>query len=183
MYKAIVTSNGTTTEVELSSDEYDAINTIKTAGETADVKYIPMKRKAEDKAKPQPGLPALQAGPVAPQIPEAAGNPFAEKLEKIQKTETVSGKKKTVQEVSRVIETVTRLEQTLAGLAKGEMPETIDYLPRAKKAALQGTDLEGLKKEFNILANLKPAIEWVRKNPNDPKAAQAAEAIRQQLGI
>jgi hypothetical protein len=183
LYKAIVTSNGTTTEVELSSDEYDAINTIKTAGETADVKYIPMKRKAEDKAKPQPGLPAVQAGPVAPQIPEAAGNPFAAKLEKIQKTETVAGKNKTVQEVSRVIETVTRLEQTLAGLAKGEMPETIDYLPRAKKAALQGTDLEGLKKEFNILANLKPAIEWVRKNPNDPKAAQAAEAIRQQLGI
>jgi hypothetical protein len=63
------------------------------------------------------------------------------------------------------------------------MPETIDYLPRAKKAALQGTDLAGLKKEFNILANLKPAIEWVKKNPNDPKAAQAAEAIRQQLGI
>jgi hypothetical protein len=72
LYKAIVTSNGTTTEVELSSDEYDAINTIKTAGETADVKYIPMKRKAEDKAKPQPGLPAVQPPPVAPQIPEEA---------------------------------------------------------------------------------------------------------------
>lgn len=71
-YKAIVTSNGTTTEVELSSDEYDAINTIKTAGETADVKYIPMKRKAEDKAKPQPGLPAVQAGLVAPQVPKEA---------------------------------------------------------------------------------------------------------------
>ena len=147
------------------------------------VQFLGKEKSKEDKAKPQPGLPALQAGPVAPQIPEAAGNPFAAKLETIQKTETVAGKKKTVQEVSRVIETVTRLEQTLAGLAKGEMPETIDYLPRAKKAALQGTDLEGLKKEFNILANLKPAIEWVRKNPNDPKAAQAAEAIRQQLGI
>lgn len=183
LYKAIVTSNGTTTEVELSSDEYDAINTIKTAGETADVKYIPMKRKAEDKAKPQPGLPAAQPPPVAPQIPEAAGNPFAEMLEKIQKPETVAGKNKTVQEVSRVIKTVTILEQTLAGLAKGEMPEIIDYLPRAKKAALQDADLEGLKKEFNILANLKPAIEWVRKNPNDPRAAQGAESIRQQLGI
>jgi hypothetical protein len=182
-YKAIVTNNGTTTEVELSSDEYDAINEIKTAGETADVKFIPMKRKAEAKSETQPGLPAAQLPPVAPQIPEAAGNPFAAKLETIQKTETVEGKKKVVQEVSRVIETVTRLEQTLAGLAKGEMPETIDYLPRAKKAALQGTDLAGLKKEFNILANLKPAIEWVKKNPNDPKAAQAAEAIRQQLGI
>jgi hypothetical protein len=147
------------------------------------VQFLGKEKSKEDKSKPQPGLPAVQAGPVAPQIPEAAGNPFAAKLEKIQKTETVAGKNKTVQEVSRVIETVTRLEQTLAGLAKGEMPETIDYLPRAKKAALQGTDLEGLKKEFNILANLKPAIEWVRKNPNDPKAAQAAEAIRQQLGI
>jgi hypothetical protein len=182
-YKAIVTNNGTTTEVVLSSDEYDAINEIKTAGETADVKFIPMKRKAEDNSETQPGLPAAQLPSVAPQIPEAAGNPFAAKLETIQKTETVEGKKKVVQEVSRVIETVTRLEQTLAGLAKGEMPETIDYLPRAKKAALQGTDLAGLKKEFNILANLKPAIEWVKKNPNDPKAAQAAEAIRQQLGI
>lgn len=147
------------------------------------VQFLGKEKSKEEATKPQPGLPAVQAGLVAPQVPEAAGNPFAEKLEKIQKTETVSGKKKTVQEVSRVIETVTRLEQTLAGLAKGEMPETIDYLPRAKKEALQGTDLEGLKKEFNILANLKPAIEWVRKNPNDPKAAQAAEAIRQQLGI
>ena len=147
------------------------------------VQFLGKEKRKEDEAKTQPGLPVVQPPPVAPQIPEAAGNPFAAKLETIQKTETVAGKKKTVQEVSRVIDTVTRLEQTLAGLAKGEMPETIDYLPRAKKAALQGTDLEGLKKEFNILANLKPAIEWVRKNPNDPKAAQAAEAIRQQLGI
>jgi hypothetical protein len=145
------------------------------------VQFLGAKPKA--KSETQRGLPAAQPPPVAPQIPEAAGNPFAAKLETIQKTETVEGKKKVVQEVSRVIETVTRLEQTLAGLAKGEMPETIDYLPRAKKAALQGTDLAGLKKEFNILANLKPAIEWVKKNPNDPKAAQAAEAIRQQLGI
>jgi len=67
-YKAIVTSNGTTTEVVLSSDEYDAINEIKTAGETADVKYIPMKRKAEDKAKTQPGLPVVQPR----QVPEEA---------------------------------------------------------------------------------------------------------------
>jgi hypothetical protein len=145
------------------------------------VQFLGAKPKA--KSETPRGLPAAQPPPVAPQIPEAAGNPFAAKLETIQKTETVEGKKKVVQEVSRVIETVTRLEQTLAGLAKGEMPEMIDYLPRAKKAALQGTDLAGLKKEFNILANLKPAIEWVKKNPNDPKAAQAAEAIRQQLGI
>jgi len=71
-YKAIVTNNGTTTEVELSSDEYDAINEIKTAGETADVKFIPMKRKAEAKSETQRGLPAAQLPPVAPQIPEEA---------------------------------------------------------------------------------------------------------------
>jgi hypothetical protein len=174
--------DGTETSKELSSTQYEALRVIKVdSGNASDIKFTVPKPKA--KSETQRGLPAAQPPPVAPQIPEAAGNPFAAKLETIQKTETVEGKKKVVQEVSRVIETVTRLEQTLAGLAKGEMPETIDYLPRAKKAALQGTDLAGLKKEFNILANLKPAIEWVKKNPNDPKAAQAAEAIRQQLGI
>jgi uncharacterized membrane protein YkoI len=183
IYKATIRNpDGTKTEKELSSTQYEALRVIKVdAGNASDIKFTVPKPKA--KSETQRGLPAAQPPPVAPQIPEAAGNPFAAKLETIQKTETVEGKKKVVQEVSRVIETVTRLEQTLAGLAKGEMPETIDYLPRAKKAALQGTDLAGLKKEFNILANLKPAIEWVKKNPNDPKAAQAAEAIRQQLGI
>jgi len=176
---------GTDNYINLSKDDLIAVRTITGLPSTSKTLLSPLAR-AERPTAPKPsteGIPAVQAGPVAPQIPEAAGNPFAAKLETIQKTETEADKKKTVQEVSRVIETVTRLEQTLAGLAKGEMPETIDYLPRAKKAALQGTDLEGLKKEFNILANLKPAIEWVRKNPNNPKAAQAAEAIRQQLGI
>ena len=183
IYKATIRNpDGTETSKELSSTQYEALRVIKVdSGNASDIKFTVPKPKA--KSETPRGLPAAQPPPVAPQIPEAAGNPFAAKLETIQKTETVEGKKKVVQEVSRVIETVTRLEQTLAGLAKGEMPEMIDYLPRAKKAALQGTDLAGLKKEFNILANLKPAIEWVKKNPNDPKAAQAAEAIRQQLGI
>ena len=36
------------------------------------VQFLGKEKSKEDKAKPQPGLPAVQAGPVAPQIPEEA---------------------------------------------------------------------------------------------------------------
>ncbi len=145
------------------------------------------------KKKPTPaqpaaagGLPAVQAqapAPSAPEIPDVEGNPFAEKVKKIKTKETEEQKKLTTDEISRVVETTSRLQQALEGLAKGEYPKVMDYLPRAKKTALESSSVDALRNEYNVLASLKPAIEWLKTNPNHKDATRAAEVIRKKLGI
>ena len=132
------------------------------------------------------GLPAVQAqapAPAAPEIPDVEGNPFAEKVKKIKTKETEEQKKVTTDEISRVVETTSRLQQALEGLAKGEYPKVMDYLPRAKKTALESSSVDALRSEYNVLASVKPAIEWLKNNPNHKDAARAAEVIRKKLGI
>ena len=139
---------------------------------------------AEAPAPTQGGLPAVQPPPAAaPEIPDVEGNPFTEKVKKIKTEETEKQKKLTTDEISRVVETTNRLQQALDGLAKGEYPKVMDYLPRTKKTTLESSSLDALKNEYNVLANLKPAIEWLKKNPNHKDAPAAAEVIKQKLGI
>jgi hypothetical protein len=139
---------------------------------------------AEAPIPTQGGLPATQPPPAAaPEIPDVEGNPFTEKVKKIKTEETEKQKKLTTDEISRVVETTNRLQQALDGLAKGEYPKVMDYLPRTKKTTLESSSLDALKNEYNVLANLKPAIEWLKKNPNHKDAPAAAEVIKQKLGI
>ena len=139
---------------------------------------------AEAPAPTQDGLPAVQPPPAAaPEIPDVEGNPFTEKVKKIKTEETEKQKKLTTDEISRVVETTNRLQQALDGLAKGEYPKVMDYLPRTKKTTLESSSLDALKNEYNVLANLKPSIEWLKKNPNHKDAPAAAEVIKQKLGI
>jgi hypothetical protein len=139
---------------------------------------------AEAPAPTQGGLPAVQPPPAAaPEIPDVEGNPFTEKVKKIKTEETEKQKKLTTDEISRVVETTNRLQQALDGLAKGEYLKVMDYLPRTKKTTLESSSLDALKNEYNVLANLKPAIEWLKKNPNHKDAPAAAEVIKQKLGI
>jgi len=133
-------------------------------------------------APTQGGLPATQPPPAA-EIPDAKGNPFAEKIKKIQTTETESNKKAVKEEIDFVVKTASRLSEALTGLSKGEYPKTLEYLPRAKQEALKGSSLENLRTEYNTLANLKEAIDYIKNNPNTPEAAQAVKVIKQKLGI
>ena len=137
---------------------------------------------AEAPAPTQGGLPAVQPPPAAA-IPDAEGNPFAKQIGKIQKKEIEEQKDTKTKEISRVIETVSRIENALAGIAKGEYPTSLDYLPRAKQKALKDASIDALRNEYNVLASLKPVIEYIKKNPNTEKSAKAVEVIKQKLGI
>jgi hypothetical protein len=149
-------------------------------------KFIPIKKPAAAQPAAAGGLPVVQAqapAPAAPEIPDVEGNPFAEKVKKIKTKETEEQKKVTTDEISRVVETTNRLQQALDGLAKGQYPKVMDYLPRAKKTALESSSVDALRSEYNVLASVKPAIEWLKNNPNHKDAARAAEVIRKKLGI
>jgi hypothetical protein len=147
-------------------------------------KFIPIKKPAAAQPAAAGGIPAVQAqAPAAPEIPDVEGNPFAEKVKKIKTKETEEQKKVTTDEISRVVETTNRLQQALDGLAKGQYPKVMDYLPRAKKTALESSSIDALKNEYNVLASVKPAIEWLKNNPNHKDAARAAEVISKKLGI
>ena len=187
--KTYEASVGNNKKVDITEDQYKAIVAIK--GVAAGVKAYggnlvsrESKEKTETTPPTQGGLPAVQPpSSVAPQIPDVEGNPFAEQVQKIETEKTEEQKKLGTDEVSRVIETTNRLQQALDGLAKGEYPNVMDYLPRAKKTALQSSSLDALKNEYNVLANLKPAIEWLKNNPNHKDAPAAAKVIKQKLGI
>jgi hypothetical protein len=149
-------------------------------------KFIPIKKPAAAQPAAAGGLPVVQAqapAPAAPEIPDVEGNPFAEKVKKIKTKETEEQKKVTTDEISRVVETTNRLQQALDGLAKGQYPKVMDYLPRAKKTALESSSVDALRSEYNVLASVKPAIEWLKNNPNHKDAARAAEVISKKLGI
>jgi hypothetical protein len=145
-------------------------------------KYDFVRGKPTAPAPTQGGLPATQPQPAA-EIPDAKGNPFAEKIKKIQTTKTESNKNAVKEEIDFVVKTASRISEALTGLSKGEYPKTLEYLPRAKQEALKGASLENLRTEYNTLANLKEAIDYIKNNPNTPEAAQAVKVIKQKLGI
>jgi hypothetical protein len=181
--------------IEITEPDYEnakMIRNLPASAKTLDSAFIitdkPLPKEepaaTEAPAPTQGGLPATQPPPaVAPEIPDVEGNPFTEKVKKIKTEETEKQKKLTTDEISRVVETTNRLQQALDGLAKGEYPKVMDYLPRTKKTTLESSSLDALKNEYNVLANLKPAIEWLKKNPNHKDAPAAAEVIKQKLGI
>ncbi len=175
---------------EVSKTVAGSIEFMKGASNKASSSNYKFIKPAKPAAAAQPaaagGLPAVQAqapAPAAPEIPDVEGNPFAEKVKKIKTKETEEQKKVTTDEISRVVETTSRLQQALEGLAKGEYPKVMDYLPRAKKTALESSSVDALRSEYNVLASVKPAIEWLKNNPNHKDAARAAEVIRKKLGI
>ena len=179
-------------KLEVTQDEFALLGSIGKmipTSQTNDMKIIRVGEEMEPSAAKAPaptqgGLPATQPPTaVAPEIPDVEGNPFTEKVKKIKTEETEKQKKLTTDEISRVVETTNRLQQALDGLAKGEYPKVMDYLPRTKKTTLESSSLDALKNEYNVLANLKPAIEWLKKNPNHKDAPAAAEVIKQKLGI
>ena len=176
-------------KVEVTQDEFallGSINKMIPTSQTNDMEIIRVGEEkgtaAEAPAPTQGGLPATQPPPAA-EIPDAKGNPFAEKIKKIQTTETESNKKAVKEEIDFVVKTALRLSEALTGLSKGEYPKTLDYLPRAKQEALKGSSIENLRTEYNTLANLKEAIDYIKNNPNTPEAAQAVKVIKQKLGI
>jgi len=176
-------------KIEVTENEFSLLGTTNKmipTSQTNDMKIIRIgeeaKPTAEAPAPTQGGLPATQPPPAA-EIPDAKGNPFAEKIKKIQKTETESNKKAVKEEIDFVVKTASRISEALTGLSKGEYPKTLDYLPRAKQEALKGSSLENLRAEYNTLANLKEAIDYIKNNPNTPEAAQAVKVIKQKLGI
>jgi hypothetical protein len=178
---------GTDNYINLSPDDYVAVQTITGLPSTSKTLLSPLaktERPTAPKAlaETQGGLPAAQPPPAAT-IPDAEGNPFAKQIGKIQKKEMEEKKDTTAKEISRVIETASRIENALAGIAKGEYPTSLDYLPRAKQKALKDASIDALRNEYNVLASLKPVIEYIKKNPNTEKSAKAVEVIKQKLGI
>jgi hypothetical protein len=176
------------TKIQVPKEAADQIAMLRSqtgAANVHDAKFIRLKGEepaAKAPAPTQGGLPATQPPP-ATEIQDAKGNPFAEKIKKIQTTETESNKNAVKEEIDFVVKTASRLSEALTGLSKGEYPKTLEYLPRAKQEALKGSSLENLRTEYNTLANLKEAIDYIKNNPNTPEAAQAVKVIKQKLGI
>jgi hypothetical protein len=192
MYEVINKKNPSE-KIEVTKDEFDLLGTINKmipTSQTNDMKIIRIGEEGQPTAKAttqvpaptQSGLPAAQPPPTA-EIPDAKGNPFAAQIKKIQTTETEKNKNAVKEEIDFVVKTASRLSEALTGLSKGEYPKTLDYLPRAKQEALRGASLENLRTEYNTLANLKEAIDYIKNNPNTPEAAQAVKVIKQKLGI
>jgi hypothetical protein len=178
---------GTDNYINLSPDDYVAVQTITGLPSTSKTLLSPLAKTERPTAPKAPaetqgGLPATEPPPAAT-IPDAEGNPFAKQIGKIQKKEIEEKKDTTAKEISRVIETASRIENALAGIAKGEYPTSLDYLPRAKQKALKDASIDALRNEYNVLASLKPVIEYIKKNPNTEKSAKAVEVIKQKLGI
>jgi len=177
-------------KVEVTQDEFTLLGSINKMIPTSQTNDMEIIRVGEEKgeqpttapAPTQGGLPATQPPPAA-EIPDAKGNPFAEKIKKIQTTETEKNKNAVKEEIDFVVKTASRLSEALTGLSKGEYPKTLEYLPRAKQEALKGSSIENLRTEYNTLANLKEAIDYIKNNPNTPEAAQAVKVIKQKLGI
>jgi hypothetical protein len=177
-------------KVEVTQDEFTLLGSINKMIPTSQTNDMEIIRVGEEKgeqptAAPAPtqgGLPATQPPPAA-EIPDAKGNPFAAQIKKIQTTETEKNKNAVKEEIDFVVKTASRLSEALTGLSKGEYPKTLEYLPRAKQEALKGSSLENLRTEYNTLANLKEAIDYIKNNPNTPEAAQAVKVIKQKLGI
>jgi hypothetical protein len=173
---------------KITKDQYAAIETlagiIPAVAENAGGTPALFKPSSTKETPAPTGLPATQQQPTAtPEIPNAEGNPFAEKIKKIKTEETEKQKKLTTEEISKVVETTNNLQKALDGLGKGEYPNVMDYLPPSKKKKLESSSLDVLNDEYNVLASLKPAIEWLKKNPNHKDAPAAAEVIKQKLGI
>jgi len=175
-------------QYEITSKQAEDIGIVQSIPATggSGIRFVGTTKAPIEAAPAAGGIPAVQAkapAPAAPEIPDVEGNPFAEKVKKIKTKETEEQKKVTTDEISRVVETTSRLQQALEGLAKGEYPKVMDYLPRAKKTALESSSVDALRSEYNLLASVKPAIEWLKNNPNHKDAARAAEVIRKKLGI